>query len=304
MLVKSRSITAGSLENEESAMFNLTSNSFSGAEASRLLVQFRDFMKHGGILPSCSICLHSDISEEVPPVQSLLKRIGSYDFYYHEGYYYIGYHYLRDSYALLKADACFSVMDVYYKESGFIFKHSEIANPIYIAYRYRVLEFNSMMIHAAAVIYKGESILFCGPSGAGKSTQADLWKEYLDVEILNYDKPCIIRDNQEWYVHGTPWSGKEGIYKNQCVPLKAIVFVEQNRDNQVDRLSGSEAFSLIYLNNYLYPLNETVELTSYAIITGIAKEVPVYRLKCDISKRAVQTLCRELYKNDCVMEET
>lgn len=279
-------------------MLDLILNNYKETEAKRLLFQFEDFMKHGGLLPSCSIYVHTNLTMEVPPAQNLLKAIGSFDFYSCQESYYIGYHYFRDQYALLKIDNQFTEINVYYKESGFELNHSEMANPIYIAYRYRALECDCMMIHAAAIIYEGEGILFCGASGAGKSTQANLWRYYLDTEILNYDKPCLIPHNIGWVVHGTPWSGKEGIYKNKYVPLKAIVFVEKSSHNYAYRLSKSEAFMLLYLNNYIYPLNDETEHKCDSVITNIVEDVPVYKLQCDVSKEAVQVLFKEIYGID------
>ena len=282
-------------------MINIKANNCEGIETKRILFQFDDFLKHEGKLPSCSIFLHSNTRETIPTREHLLKTVGNYDFYSETEGYSIGYRYLKDDYALLKTDKLFSALDVYYKEPFFERTHSEVANLLYIAYRYRAVLMNAMMIHAAAIIYNGEAILFCGPSGAGKSTAANSWKSLLGAEILNYDKPCILIQGDSLIVQGTPWSGKEGIYKNKYVPLKAIVFVNKNNNNVAIRMTESEAFTLLYLNNYLYPINSCFETEYYSLIQQIVHMSPVYKLDCTIGKEAVHVLFKEIYGVDCFL---
>ncbi|MBQ6381625.1 MAG: hypothetical protein IJJ41_08535 [Clostridia bacterium] len=166
------------------------------------------------------------------------------------------------------------------------------------AYMYRLVTTGNFMIHSAAAVYKNDAVLFCGLSGAGKSTQANLWKEYLNCSILNYDKPCVIEQNGTIFAHGCPWSGKEALFLNEYHPLKAIVYVKQAKENKVVRLNAAEAFGHIYLHNYVYPLTPEVEADYIAAIQKVAKQIPVYELHCDVSEAAVKLLFETLYGNE------
>ena len=154
------------------------------------------------------------------------------------------------------------------------------------------------MMHASAVICNGKAILFTGVSGAGKSTQARLWKKYARAEVLNFDQALIFPRKEPVMVCGTPWAGKENLYVPGKYPLGAIVLVEKAGDNKVTELSKGEAFSRIYLNNYLYPLNEEIENRYCDSISRLVAEIPVYGLKCTVTGEAVTCLYRKLFGSD------
>ena len=77
--------------------------------------------------------------------------------------------------------------------------------------------------------------------------------------------------------------------------MKCIVFVEQAPENRIIRLSEAEAFSLLYLNNYVYPFSNELEEQYINVINYVSCAVPVYRLYCDVSEQAVKALYEELY---------
>jgi hypothetical protein len=124
-----------------------------------------------------------------------------------------------------------------------------------------------------------------------------LWEEYLGAEALNLDQPCIFFEDDGVYVSGSPWSGKEDCYKNKRVPLKAIFFVEQAPENSAQKLSVAESFSHLYLNNYLVPFDGEMEKKHQNAVIKLASNVPVYRLKCTISKEAVEAAHKVVFNN-------
>ena len=67
-----------------------------------------------------------------------------------------------------------------------------------------------MLLHSSAVVVDGYAYLFSADSGTGKSTHTGLWKQHFGdrAYIINDDKPAIRKVDGEWYVFGTPWSGK------------------------------------------------------------------------------------------------
>ena len=138
-------------------------------------------------------------------------------------------------------------------------------------------------------------ILFTGVSGVGKSTQANLWRQYTEAEVLNYDQVLVFMQKDPIMVCGTPWAGKENIYIQGKYPLHAIVLVEKAKENNVTELAKGEAFSRVYLNNYMYPLNMEIENRYFDSIVSLVSKIPVYEMKCTVTKEAVDLLYKKLF---------
>lgn len=254
--------------------------------------QFAPFLKEDGKLPSFSVCIYPLTDNDIADL-TVKDTIGDYTYYTDsENAFRLSF---CGCYAKLGAD--YESADVYMSDNVRDDGSYEASYLLMQAYMYRLVATGNFMIHSAAAVYKDNGILFCGLSGAGKSTQANLWKEHLHCSILNYDKPCVINDGGTIYAHGSPWSGKEKLIKNEYVPLRAIVYVVQSEKNSVRKLSPAEAMSHIFLHNYVYPLTEEIEKQYLAAIQAVAEKVPVYELLCDISENAVETLYNEIFDN-------
>lgn len=172
----------------------------------------------------------------------------------------------------------------------------ELNRLLHTVFCYRLIYLGGMSLHSAVTVYRDEAIAFCGLSGAGKSTQANLWKRYLGAWVLNYDKPAIMYDDSDLcMICGTPWSGKERCFINGNTPLKAIVFVEKASYNYVQKLPIAEAYSMLLLNNYVYPIDNSVEVLYDQQVERLAQKVPVYRLFCTKDVDAVRALFGSLF---------
>ena len=254
--------------------------------------QFAPFLKEDGKLPFFSVCFYPLRDADIAHL-SVIEAIGDYTYYKDiQNDYWISF-----CGSFVKLNKFFDRADVYMSDKVQEDGSYEASYLLMQAYMYRLVSTGNFMIHSAAAVYKDNGILFCGLSGAGKSTQANLWKEYLHCSILNYDKPCVINDNGTIYAHGSPWSGKEKLIKNEYVPLKAIVYVVQAEQNSVRKLRPAEAMSHIFLHNYVYPLTEKTEKQYLAAIQAVAEKVDIYELSCDISENAVETLYNEIFDN-------
>jgi len=99
-----------------------------------------------------------------------------------------------------------------------------------------------MSVHASAINYKDDAILFSAPSKTGKSTHARMWMEKFkdDVSMINDDKPLIFQDKGKFMVSGSPFSGKQAINQNVVKPLKAIIFLEQASQDEMIKLNATE----------------------------------------------------------------
>jgi hypothetical protein len=120
-----------------------------------------------------------------------------------------------------------------------------------IAFLEIALRYDYIPIHASAIVYQGEVILIAGPSGTGKSTFARMFcGEYQDAYIINDDKPLLSFNDDQWFVHGTPFSGSHHIHRNESKPLKAIVFMKQSDKTCLNDLSSKEKINHLFKNMY------------------------------------------------------
>ena len=189
----------------------------------RIMMQFEPFMASGDEFPFCTIKFMERTKDSLKN-RKLIKKVGDHYFHQSDDNIVVAN---ATSFVLIRKD--FSQMDVYLPPNGF-FVETQLAFLLLQGYRYILAHHGQFQMHSAVVIHNGCGIAFCGLPGAGKSTQAHLWEEHLEAEALNLDQPCIFFKDDEVYISGSPWSGKEDCYKNDVFPLKAIVFVEQAKD--------------------------------------------------------------------------
>lgn len=106
---------------------------------------------------------------------------------------------------------------------------------------------DGIVFHSSAVMVDGEVYLFTAPSGTGKSTHARLWRELLGdkVVMVNDDKPIVRYINGEFYVYGTPWTGKHGLGGNVRGKLKAICRIQQAKENCIRKADNREMIFVI-----------------------------------------------------------
>ncbi len=153
-----------------------------------------------------------------------------------------------------------------------------------------LLRFNGLMLHASAVELDGKAYLFSAPSGTGKSTHTSRWVSYFGSEraaIINDDKPAIREIDGEFYVMGTPWSGKTNLNENKAVPPAAIAFIERGETNRIERMSAKEAIKNLMWQT-VRPSKEQNMDRLLISLDKLLKTVPVYKLYCNISDEAVE----------------
>lgn len=158
------------------------------------------------------------------------------------------------------------------------------------AFYKNLLEYNGCLLHASAVVIDNEAYLFSADCGTGKSTHTSLWLKYLSEKkpyILNDDKPAIRIMEDGIYAYGTPFSGKHDINKNTKAKLKGICFIEQATTNSIKRIEPKEAVSLFFPQT-VFRLTKQRMLKLLDIMDIILKEVPCYKLCCDMSEEAVK----------------
>lgn len=158
--------------------------------------------------------------------------------------------------------------------------------------------FGVIMLHGAAVVYDNKTYIFSAKSGTGKSTHIFKWISNLsEAYVINGDKPFISTDPIPM-VYGSPWAGKEDLYRNSSAPLKAIVFLERDEDNSILRIAFPEAFPLLY--EQIYRTNDNIQMRkTLASLQKLGEKVEFYKFKInnfkdDCFRVAYDTLVRGL----------
>ncbi|MBQ8428360.1 MAG: hypothetical protein IJX18_03810 [Clostridia bacterium] len=155
-------------------------------------------------------------------------------------------------------------------------------------------KFNRMLLHTCVIALDGNGYAFLGKSGTGKSTHSRLWlKNFPKAYILNGDKPIISFEKEGAFVHGTPWRGKEGFGVKGKVPLKALCFLRQAKENKIQALPPQKAVHLLF-GQLLLPSDEEAATKTLELADKILASTPAYLLDCDISKEAVKVSYEKL----------
>lgn len=164
-----------------------------------------------------------------------------------------------------------------------------------LALERRMLPLDNMVLHCAYVSYRGEAILFSAPSETGKTTQANLWEQYRGSRTINGDRALLGQVNGRWAAQGWPVCGTSEVCHNLTIPVRAIVMLEQGKENTVRRLGAAEAFPLLYSQLTVNRWNRSGSIHAMDLMDSILKEVPIYLLRCTISEESVCCLERVLY---------
>ena len=150
-------------------------------------------------------------------------------------------------------------------------------------------EKDCFLMHGAVIAWKNQGYLFTAPSGTGKSTHLALWKKYLgdQAEVINGDKPILKVTEEEVWVYGTPWAGKEQWQVNKKIALKGICFLERGEKNSIQKIDSFSALPFLMRQVYFTDAPQSAGKTM-ELLDQMLKKVPLYRMKCDISKEAFE----------------
>lgn len=157
-----------------------------------------------------------------------------------------------------------------------------------------LMNYNGIMLHSSCVEKDGYAYLFSADCGTGKSTHTHLWLKNLSgTRIINDDKPALRLEDDVWYAHGTPFSGKHNESTNTKVPVRAIVFIERAEKNEVSRLDTAEAIKLIF-KQLLTARDREIGFKLLENVDLLLTKVPVFLLKCNMEDEAAITSYNEI----------
>lgn len=154
------------------------------------------------------------------------------------------------------------------------------------------LQFQAIILHASFIRWHGQAILFTAPSGTGKSTQADMWKEYENAEIINGDRTGLRLQNGQWRAYGLPYAGSSGIYHNESASVKAIIVLRQAKENRIRPIGPAEAMKYLYPEVFIHRWDREFTEKAINLISQLTIRVPFYMLECLPNKEAVNLVKR------------
>ena len=269
---------------------------------------FDDFAKHHlsfyqiDETPDVDICftIHTDCKKIQPPKGTLIAEVNSRQWFLMPDGGYAFVDYIRviteDILNLIICSPDFSHVEAWFCPSSVLSLDND-RRPYHMiqeVLRYALLSVDGTIIHASSLAYNNQGLLFSAPSGTGKSTHTGLWLTNAPgAKIVNDDMPIVRMQDTVPYLYGAPWSGKNSIHENITVPLSAIVFIERAETCELLPMDKMEAVFKLFEAIRKPVIPKLAEL-NLNIIGNIVENLPIYRLRCNISEDAVKTAMQAL----------
>ena len=147
-----------------------------------------------------------------------------------------------------------------------------------------MLDYNTFLMHGAAVADGEGAYLFTAPSGTGKTTHIKKWLENLPgAYVVNGDKPLVEITAEGAIVHGTPWCGKEKLGCNGKAPLRAVVLQQRGEENRMEEITFGAALPTLLRQSYRPDDPEKMKKTLF-LLAELGKRVRFYRFTCNNMK--------------------
>lgn len=156
-----------------------------------------------------------------------------------------------------------------------------LSNAMMLLYTFRTSPYDTLMVHASVIRHRGGGYVFLGKSGTGKSTHSRLWLSNIeDTDLLNDDNPVIRIVDGNVIVYGTPWSGKTPCYKNESLPLKAVVRLSQAPYNKITRNLPLQAYASLMPACSCMRWDRTSTAALHKSVEKVILAVPCWHLEC------------------------
>lgn len=171
-----------------------------------------------------------------------------------------------------------------------------INNAMMILYAFTTASGGTLEMHASVIKRGGYGYMFLGKSGTGKSTHSSLWLKYIEgSELLNDDNPILrVGEDGVARVYGSPWSGKTPCYKNDSVPVGAIVRLNQYPENRIVRNSTIESYAAVYPSCSGFRALREMADGMHSTIEKVVLSVPCYTLDCLPDEAAARLSCETI----------
>ena len=156
-----------------------------------------------------------------------------------------------------------------------------------VFFRYALLFHHGLLIHASSLKWDEKGIVFSAPTETGKTTQANLWKKYMGASIINDDHTALRVEKEYTQVYGVPWCKPSATINNDNAPVKAIILLEQDSNNSLQKLNYNEIIQKLLPRCFLPYFSEDLMKIALDNFYRIILTTPVYLLKCKPNREAV-----------------
>lgn len=146
-------------------------------------------------------------------------------------------------------------------------------------------------LHSASLLYRNHVWLFSGHSGAGKSTHTNLWKDLLQVPLINGDLNLLdLPAAHAPAVHGLPWCGTSGISTPGSWPLGGIIFLRKAPENTINQLPDEDK-QLLIAQHLISPVwTKEQAVLNLDAAGAMCSRIFICRLCCTKDSMAVETV--------------
>lgn len=157
------------------------------------------------------------------------------------------------------------------------------------AFHLLLLEHEGVFLHSSTVVVDGKAYSFSAPCQTGKSTHTSLWlKKFGDrAFIINDDKAIFRKIDGQYKVFGSPFCGKYDINVDTSAELGGICFIEQAKENSIEKIDSKQALPL-FISQTVRPQSAERMILLCDALDDLFKEIPIYKLKCNISLEAAE----------------
>lgn len=151
----------------------------------------------------------------------------------------------------------------------------------------KIIDFDVLLFHGSAIAVDGEVYLFTAKSGTGKSTHTRLWKEYFGDRacMVNDDKPLLKVTDTEVLACGTPWDGKHRLSSPVSLPVRALVILDRDSYNHIEKISVWEAFPMLLQQSYRSDDPDQMPRI-LSLLEKICHSTTLYHLGCNMDPEA------------------
>ena len=155
----------------------------------------------------------------------------------------------------------------------------------------------TLLIHASLVRNNNFGYAFIAKSGTGKSTQVSMWLRHIaGSDLMNDDNPIIRCIDNEFWIFGSPWSGKTPCYRNIKARLGAITRIDRATNNSVDKLPPIQAFASLLPSCSSMKWDSDIYNAICDTITKIVETTGIYTLHCLPNKEAAEVCYKAISK--------
>ncbi|GAB6960257.1 hypothetical protein JCM15754A_15920 [Prevotella aurantiaca JCM 15754] len=170
-------------------------------------------------------------------------------------------------------------------------------NALMLIYAFAGAYKQTLLIHASLVRNNNFGYAFIAKSGTGKSTQVSMWLRHIEgSDLMNDDNPIIRNIDNEFWIFGSPWSGKTPCYRNVKARLGAITRIDRATTNSVDKLSPIQAFASLLPSCSSMKWDSDIYNAVCDTITKIVETTGIYTLHCLPNKEAAEVCCKAISK--------